>query len=694
VSSLRELVFPRLSELSVSGYEPYVNDHSAHIDRSFLPGVNLIVGINGVGKTTLLNVIFRMLVGPYDPAKADRIRPGRKQATVIRSSNFDFFRRRAADGAQLATASATFRFGERTIKITRSLKDLTLIGYALDGHETLAAIDPLGTDEELMDLLAKLMGFDVQRAKARDAVSYRYDFDFVVRNLIFFLEDKVPLIWNPDGQYVILRILLVDEELSEDISAARNDLLRADSQYRNRLWAANKIRDEITERLAALPDLPSEVEQFGLVVSEVANLTKACEDLKEQRDFFNREMDGIDNAILHARAEAFDSQLALRREEAAYFQQAFREVRTPGDLIIQALQSHEGCLVCGNTDESAYRRARDLMERHKCPVCESDTAPPEGIPALGDAILERLQETERKAGSARQLLASLDQRSREIGDAYRSANSDLFETTTRLRHAQRREDQLATQAEKSRLVVELNKQLEDLDADVAGLRSDLDAHIDRHAKLVHASKTFVEERSQAIIDAFERYASSFMVEDCELRYRSDRPAKIAQSDEPIDWPAFEVYLASGADRSPTERVDASAVSESQKEFIDLAFRMALLRVAAEKRPSMLVVETPEASLDAFFVGKAGALLRDYASAEPGNVLLASSNLTREQMIAQLLGTTEGLEDPERRRARTLNLLEVARETKAYRMNKGFYDGRYEEAVVGPLEDDDDGSGGE
>ncbi|WP_363303688.1 hypothetical protein [uncultured Sphingomonas sp.] len=644
--------------------------------------MNLIVGINGVGKTTLLNVVFRMLVGPYDPAKGDRIRPGRKQATVIRSTNFDFFRRRAADDAMSATASATFKFGDRTIRIERSLKDLALIGYSLDGHETLATIDPVATDEALMDVLATLMGFNVSSAKTRESSSYRYDFDFVVRNLIFFLEDKVPLIWNPDGQFVILRILLVDEELSEAISAARNDLLRADSQYRNRLWVLNKDRDEFASRLADLPEPTSEGEQLGLVVSEVANLESARDDLHAQRSYFNREMDDLENAALRARAEAFDAQTVLRREEAAYFQQAFLEVRSPGDLILQALQSHEGCLVCGNTEKSAYDRARALMERHQCPVCEADTSFPENVPALGDAILERLHAAEAKAKTARQTTMSIDQRSSEVREAYQKANADLLDATARLDKARRRRDQLSTLAERSRLALELQAKLEGIEAEVLSLRSDLDAHVQRHDDLVQRSQEYVQRRSDAIIEAFESYAASFMVEDCELRYRSDRKGKVAQSDEQIDWPAFEVYLASGAEGSPTERVDADAVSESQKEFIDLAFRMALLRVASERRPSMLVVETPEASLDAFFVGKAGALLRDYASADPDNVLLASSNLTREEMIAQLLGTTENLETTEIRRARALNLLNVARETKAYRLNKKFYDDRFEDAVAG------------
>jgi ABC-type cobalamin/Fe3+-siderophores transport system ATPase subunit len=35
------------------------------------PGVHAIVGINGLGKTTLLNMLYRALIGPFYQNKRD-----------------------------------------------------------------------------------------------------------------------------------------------------------------------------------------------------------------------------------------------------------------------------------------------------------------------------------------------------------------------------------------------------------------------------------------------------------------------------------------------------------------------------------------------------------------------------------------------------------------------------------------------
>ncbi|MRI57125.1 hypothetical protein D8770_24685 [Methylobacterium sp. DB1607] len=109
--------------------------------------------------------------------------------------------------------------------------------------------------------------------------------------------------------------------------------------------------------------------------------------------------------------------------------------------------------------------------------------------------------------------------------------------------------------------------------------------------------------------------------------------------------------------------------------------MALLRVATEDSPSMLVMETPEASLDAIFMARAGSLLREYGRDNAENVLLVSSNLTGESMIPELLGVGQpGGEDLEGRLRRVVNLLERARPTKALQNNRIEYRRQFAKAV--------------
>ena len=65
------LKFPIIRRLIINDYALFPGRADAGVDHTFEPGVTVIVGINGIGKTTMLNLIYRLLVGPWDFAKGD-----------------------------------------------------------------------------------------------------------------------------------------------------------------------------------------------------------------------------------------------------------------------------------------------------------------------------------------------------------------------------------------------------------------------------------------------------------------------------------------------------------------------------------------------------------------------------------------------------------------------------------------------
>ena len=98
-------------------------------------------------------------------------------------------------------------------------------------------------------------------------------------------------------------------------------------------------------------------------------------------------------------------------------------------------------------------------------------------------------------------------------------------------------------------------------------------------------------------------------------------------------------MTSSTHRVEHERRTSSSVSESQKEFLDLAFRMSLLDVVSNEGSTMLVIETPEASLDSWFMRRAADLMRRFASETDnrGRKMIATSNINGTVMIPALLG---------------------------------------------------------
>lgn len=66
--------FPVFERVCVRNYALYAGtSDSPGLDHTFQPGVNVIVGINGLGKTTLLNILLRSLTGAVDIPGDDQL---------------------------------------------------------------------------------------------------------------------------------------------------------------------------------------------------------------------------------------------------------------------------------------------------------------------------------------------------------------------------------------------------------------------------------------------------------------------------------------------------------------------------------------------------------------------------------------------------------------------------------------------
>ncbi len=119
---------------------------------------------------------------------------------------------------------------------------------------------------------------------------------------------------------------------------------------------------------------------------------------------------------------------------------------------------------------------------------------------------------------------------------------------------------------------------------------------------------------------------------------------------------------SGSDfPTAVRRTGPDQVSESQREFVDLAFRMTLMTVASADGAGSLVIDAPEASLDAVFSERAASVLVRFADPTRNNRVIVTSNLVDGQLIPRLLSEADISSDADRR---FVDLLNIATPTRA------------------------------
>ena len=203
-------------------------------------------------------------------------------------------------------------------------------------------------------------------------------------------------------------------------------------------------------------------------------------------------------------------------------------------------------------------------------------------------------------------------------------------------------------------------QLSVLRTRVGELGDELTAMRAKFREFVDENTMNVVRASARVEQAFADYAQGFLEEQVSIT-RTSHKARVGQEGQQIDFPSYALDMTGSDFQDKVRRTGPSDVSESQREFIDLAFRMALIKAASQSGFGSLVIDTPEASLDVVFVKRAANILLRFGSADGNNRLIVTSNLVEGSLIPTLASAAvpnDG-EPP-----RVIDLFDIAKPTRA------------------------------
>lgn len=660
------IVFPVLKSLTIEGYGMYPPSQEKPFLITFEAGPNAIIGVNGSGKTTLISIALRCITGPYNlPSATSESELGQVRPRVVPMSRHDrhSFGDRVADGAQSAFATLIAVFGENTLEIRRRLSDLSLVSISING-QTVDCSAPTDDkkareDEVYQSEVARLSG-----------VASFFDVLIVLHFLVFMLEDRRALVWDPTAQRQIFRVLLLPTDRATEYAAAQQEVISADSAVRNTnaLIFRHKNQKVAAERRArTIVDAEAE----RRVLSAEANVLRdKIEAVSQDRVRADAERHRARLDRLRA-AEARDS--LVRELERIKVEILGRHLGASHDTlryIVGHLLAERRCLVCGTDPSPAAETIEKWLRTGCCPICGSKHKVTEKVVPLAEADRARIPRLEQEIGLAEDQIADAEAR---ITDAHaRFAKADAeFDALERKRVSlDARIIAVLKRIPSERAAI--GSQDSDIDAlqrILANERKRLTKAESRFRSVVAESVARVQSLQEAIAAAFQRYLQLFLKEQAELVYQTIR-ARVGQGGASFDFPAFHLTMTGGAVAGPTMRDNPDAVSRSQAEFVDLAFRMALMSVAAGTGAATLIVDAPEASLDFLFAQRAGQQLAAFSRAHSENRVIVTSYLPSDHLLRMFLASAKT--ERERRR-RIVDLISDAAPNAALRADKSRYE---------------------
>ena len=192
------------------------------LHTKFAPGLKLVLGANGLGKTTLITILFRMLTGPLDIpnfGSGGDLGSRRLEARTLPHLDRQIFAQRVSDGAAEAHATLSFYLGETEIQVRRSLKTLELLALTVNGEDVQVSEEEYA---ELVQEHARLSSFG--------------DWILALRHLTFYSEDRRALIWDASAQRQLLRLLFLPPSEAAEWTSREREILELDSTVRNRQY--------------------------------------------------------------------------------------------------------------------------------------------------------------------------------------------------------------------------------------------------------------------------------------------------------------------------------------------------------------------------------------------------------------------------------------------------------------------------
>jgi len=645
--------FPVLLHLAVAGYALYPGRDSGGLDISFEPGLTMVMGANGLGKTTLITMIRDTMSGPTELGGRDARRLGNR---VPESSNMSptrrrTFARRVSDGAIGAHVELRFALGDSLIQVRRALADLTITSLEINGERR----DPSESQYQAAVVEAAAVGAFAEWL-------------LMLELLVFFFEDRRALVWDQSAQLQVLRLLFLESDLSREWVERYKRVLSLDSLVRNLRYTLNVQTKALEVGLRKAASAGGARETIASLQAIQAGEQSQLDDLEERLEEALKERERSRLQALRGQQELEDAMRALEHAQLMEISSAFPSINETAKYLLGQLVSERACLVCGTETDSLSATVARRLARKRCPVCASVMdADGATVASFGVSITQltaQVDQAKIAADSAAGARISAEHECKELIARNAALNASIT------RRASEISELIKTLPPGEQVLEGYQQEHRRYSALLAQNQEELNEERAEFGRLQETANMTIATKVAAVQGAFERYARGFLLEDCRLAWSPYRDS-VGQTGPSIELPSFELDMSGASFESPVRRSGPEAVSESQREFIDLAFKMALIEVGSSGVGTLLI-DAPESSLDAVFVGRAADVLTKFGVNTPSNRLIVTSNLIDGDLVPHLLSKAD-VREASGLDGRVVDLLDLAAPTAAVAQNRAEYE---------------------
>lgn len=632
------IFLPQLKKVRIANFSLY----NQNIEYDFIDGINLIIGGNGVGKTTFVNIVKYALIGLYKNDLVVRNYQGEKRFNreTYRSTNVYFRNRmKGLTTDKDAFVELVFELNGCAFYVKRSLYDTILVEakYTECGETHIIKGEPIRQDaysrfdnDNSVDK-SKYLQYNYETIVAQKANMTDFnDFIFFVNQILMFGEDRATVLWDENVQERLLSNYLNDPVLESERKSCAFEAKYQDSIARHKqeeIKAIRRVLDQVSSSSSSVKS-KSDAQKISLDLEkcehQLDSLEKDASDIHKKAHQIHKKISDISVTINNKEQE-------INTLESQMLSEYWPGINPKYMTYKKQYAINHICPMCNAPIEVSNN---DNIE-DTCFLCHSKITLPNDnrLGLLNNELSELLTQRQSLEFEVLQLEKDLD----KIDMNIRRKRLQIFELKNQLRNLGggfEFSGNIDDKTKKETSYVAMIKRIQELSLEKDSAQQKCEELKRKCTDIVGMIEQNLIDSTQNISEIFKEFAEAFLRLPCYLTLDKSDIKKIK-----IFIPVIDGKI----------RTDAEELSESQRFFIDYSFRMSIL-AHFYNAPSFYICETPDASLDLSYEENAANTLLKFL--EKANSLILTSNLNNSTFIMNIINKSK--------RINVLNLLKYGK----------------------------------
>ncbi|MEL1254075.1 hypothetical protein AAEO57_09835 [Flavobacterium sp. DGU38] len=629
------IVLPSITSLTVENYSLY----SKSWNYTVKSGLNLFIGVNGLGKTTSTSLIIYGLVGQTTKYNTDKEEfkfifdnKGNEQKFKI---NNQYFKNREFEGEKndLACIVLEFYLNNDLVKIKRNLFVDEIISFEVNG-----VLQERNYEEYILE---------------KSKLTKISDLAFILEKFLVKEEESNYLLWDVQEQSRILQLLLSPIGFKDKYQKKLNDLSKITTIEKQASYSKTK---SLKEQIKNFKEKKRLDENKKYNIQDLKIQDKKLDDeikelsLKKENIFSSwaenkKEISKIDSQRQGLSFEIEEDSNKLSNLESIFYNKVYTDEKV--NTAIHKLNNHDMCIYCDEKVKQDVKvKINEKLKLSCCPVCDSKLGKTNFEEKLvnksTDEILKDISEIETILREKRKIFHLLSTQKNSMSDL--NLNELTIDIDKQIDNKKQVKFKLALDINN----IEIKKEVSYWDALIHELEeevrviekqteedkkkaigdSDLKS-VSGDIKSLNEELTIkVKENLEALNLIFKELSTQYFKPDGKLVTKSELITKTNNFGEIKQ----EVYAPFFDNK---DRIEIKALSTSERLFLEYIFRLSLLKLYEKnsKNKTFMIMETSEGSFDFEHTRKLAELFTSFNNED--NSLILILNLSKEDFIKKL-----------------------------------------------------------